>query len=172
MKTVAKYLCLFCFIACTAQQNDLGKQAIDYCDQNSTSYIAIIWPPALVDGHWIPIEKILNQHVNVAYEKVFLLENEGVKRFIRCIYGAMPWFSDAIEKALIEERFSQNYYQVPCVAILFTCESFDKAKSCKEYIRVVCSSNIIHMTDTHAETKKLARIVFDSEQIENLNCGF
>jgi len=170
MKTIAKYLCFFWFIACTAQQNDLDKRAIEYCNQNSTSYIAIIWPPALVDGHWASVKKILNQHVSIICEKVFLLKDEGAKRFIRCVYGTASWFSE--EKEQIEERFSQKYYQVPCVAILFTCESFNEAKSCKEYIRVVCCSNIIHMTDTHAETKELARIVFDDEQIEKLNCGF
>lgn len=169
MKTIAKYWCFFWFIACTAQQNDLDKRAIEYCNQNSTSYIAIIWPPALVDGHWIQLKKILNQHVSIVCEKVFLLKNEGPKNFTRYVYRGMPWLSDAKEKALMKERFSQKYYQVPCVAILFTCESFNKAKSCKEYIRVVCRDNIIHMTDTHAETKKLARIVFDDEQINMLN---
>lgn len=148
----------------------LDATVLRFVERAPDAYIALLWPVA--KGCETDVESIL---APVAYRKDVSLGPNGAHNLLTQVYAGEPWLGDP----------SRNYpgvrnKLVPCFGsggpirvFVFQSDSLNTVLAAKQAIRKLfgIGKHSIHITDTHAEAVKLARLLLNRRSIHFLNAG-
>src|SRR5699024_9095467 len=132
------------------------------------SYIAFIWPSAKGKD-----KKLENLVPNIIYRKDITLNRLGAHNILSEVYAGEPWLGtiknnfSGVSKKL--ESCFDNFGPVRIIA--FQSESLESVLKIKKDIRNLFNidKHSVHITDTHEEAVKMARIIFNANGIHFLN---
>jgi len=146
----------------------LDTVATKFVEYANNIYIALIWPTA--QGHDKEIEQIIP---NIVYRKDILLNPNGAHNLISQIYYGEKWIGNIKNnfrgsQGKLVECF-RNFNPVRIVA--FQANSLNKVMSIKDKIRKIfkVGKSSIHITDSHNDAIRVARVVFNNNSIHFLN---
>jgi ankyrin repeat protein len=145
-------------ISCVRNVLHDDKSAHEYCNINSFTRMAIIWPRAVAKAEGI--KNILAQCGPIVYEKKFELFNAGPRNLF---LTAHPGWKDDVESSMREyvpEDLPMPYH---FLALMFaTNKSLAQVVKIKQQIRDFAGLAwwSIHIDDTHEESVNLAQLLF------------
>ena len=149
-------------------QKLMDAAACEFIENANNVYLAIIWPTAV--GKDDDLESIFK---SIVYRKEVKLNANGAHNLLSQIYYGEDWIGSVednfkgAEGKLIECFKSFNEIRF----IAFQSESIEHVKKIKEEIRSIFNlgKHSIHITDTHTETLRVSRVVFNENSIHFLN---
>ncbi len=153
----------------------LDHMAFEYAKLKKTTFIACLYPTGR--AYKEKAEKILKKHGAIIHQKDIWLTDSGILEFIRLIYTGEWWtgsylddFKHSRGKALLtfpQELRSTN----PVRVYLFECDSKSTATKAKVALREFCQkgNEVIHINDTHEQTKVIAATLFNQNSIDFIN---
>ena len=145
--------------------------ALEYCKLNRNTYIVSVFPSAVGNEEFL--NQILLDSGSIVYEKQINLNRIGSFNLIRQMYAGEPWvgdhtmqFAGAYTKAeaCFREKGPLRIYVLEAVTPL-------EVKKAKDKIRRLfnIANDSVHINDHHAETIRLAQILFNDNSLHFLN---
>lgn len=174
---IGLYLSSLASICAGGLKIESDEQALQYCQLNSNTYIALLYPCKTWDAAWT--KSIFDKYGSILYQKKITLVDNGPINILHIAYDGEPWiggFHDGFHvlKSSLRRRFPgitpDRFYEVG--VLLVECTSLKKVIACKKEIRRNLSKghrHPIHINDTHQETITMAQAVFHSKSIDFLN---
>lgn len=149
-------------------QKLMDAAACEFIENANNVYLAIIWPTAV--GKDDDLESIFK---SIVYRKEVKLNANGAHNLLSQIYYGEDWIGSVednfkgAEGKLIECFKSFNEIRF----IAFQSESIEHVRKIKEEIRSIfyLGKHSIHITDTHTETLRVSRVIFNENSIHFLN---
>lgn len=132
------------------------QQAYAYCTNNTSAFIAIIWPQA--QGKDSAIEKLFKQYGTIVYKKQVYFTYEQASALLK---DAHPHITDM--KSHMHLYFPSGTLAKPARVYVLNFKSLDTAVQCKHAIRALFNLGYtsIHINDYHHELLKLAQFFFN-----------
>lgn len=149
----------------------LDYLSIEYAKLKKNTFMILIWPKA--QGHDEEIMKLLNYNGNIIYEKKIKMTYNGIVNLQIVTYQHEPWlggyhndFEGAHTKA--SQCYDNNGY-----LRVFLFESNANLIKMKDEIRSIFNieKHAVHINDTQKETIEIANLVFNDNNIHQLNCN-
>ncbi len=142
----------------------------EFIEWSDNSYIALIWPSAT---SMEKLESAENLFPNIIYKKNVSLNYEGGFNLLSQIYARFDWLGNHKDKFKgLRSKLDACFKSSSDVRVIaFQCESLDRVNKIKEEIRLHfgLGNHSIHITDTAAEAKEVARLLFNENSIHFLN---
>tara|TARA_A100001391_G_scaffold204453_2_gene200228 strand:- start:5284 stop:7224 length:1941 start_codon:yes stop_codon:yes gene_type:complete len=147
------------------------EMALEFCRNKDNLYTISLFP-----SHDVDIQKIkdlINESVNVVYEKSVELTDQGQKNYIHNLYYGEPWIGTK-EQGLpgVIEKKSYCFTEGNVVAtLLVEEENRSNLDVLKENIRELCGNgkHSVHINDTQAETWRIASSIYNQNSVHMLN---
>ena len=149
----------------------MDSMAYELSKLNKQMLVVTIFPSA--PGHDTEIETIIKKAGNIAYKKHVHLNENGAFNLMRQLYYNESWaggwgnnFAGFRDKA----RFCfPNYSPVKVYLVEFT--DISQAHPIKQQIRSIFNigNHSVHINDSHAETIRAARVLFNKNSIHFMN---
>ena len=149
----------------------LDSSALQLSRMNKNLFVVSIFPSAV--GHDTEVENILNNNGTIAYKKIVNLNSNGAFNLMRQMYYGEAWaggwddnFGGFRDKARL--CFTNSG---PVRVYLVEFDNVDLAQSIKLQIRDIykISNHSVHINDTHEETIRLSRVLFNDNSIHFMN---
>ena len=149
----------------------LDASALQLSRMNENLFVVSLFPSAV--GHDESVENILNTNGKIAYKKIVDLNPNGAFNLMRQMYYGEEWaggwhnnFGGFRDKASL--CFTNPG---PVRVYLVEFDNVDLAQNIKLQIRDIykISNHSIHINDTHEETMRLARVLFNDNSIHFMN---
>lgn len=151
--------------------NILDQMALEYATLKKNCVVATAFPAAF--EHYETMEKILESHGCIVYEKTVDLRNNGPLNYIKLLYDSEEWLGDvSTDFPGAREKRDLCFTKVrPIKVFLMEFESDEASRRAKEEVRKFCGikHNSIHINDTQEETLRIARAVLNENSIHFLN---
>lgn len=132
------------------------KKALNYCKQNSNSYVAIVWP--IAEGKDREIESVFNSFGKIIYKKQIIINPSLAVSILRKAHPSVGNMSEHLKWYFPKK----DIFKKPVRLFIFECSSIEKVLKCKYAIRKLFNLQYrsIHVNDTYSETLDLANIFF------------
>ena len=149
----------------------LDASALQLCRMNKNLFVVSLFPAAI--GNDSAVEKILNDNGKIAYKKIVKLNSNGAFNLMKQMYYGEEWaggwnnnFAGFRDKARL--CFTNDG---PVRVYLVEFDNVDLAQNIKMQIRDIykIQNHSIHINDTHEETMRLARVLFNDNSIHFMN---
>ena len=144
----------------------MGRTAIEYARLKPNTHVICLFPIAHT-RIW-EVKEIINQYVNVFYEDFAELNAVGQLGLMKEIYFVEGWANEAG----IKRKSDQCFMGRPEVTfMLVDAENLETVKEMKAKIRALFNvgNHSVHINDTHEETVRIAKTVFNDNSIHFLN---
>jgi hypothetical protein len=147
------------------------RVALEYALLKKNTHVITIFPKAVASGKLDQLDKIINDGSRVFYSKRIKLNKNGLFNLIRELYLDEPWVG---KYPKYDGYLGKTQY---CYAdddtIIYLCE-FNSLNDCvkiKEKIRNLYNINkhSVHINDTHEETMRISKTVFNQNSVNFLN---
>ena len=149
----------------------LDAAALELVRKNKNMLLVSLFPSAIRNRNLV--DNILLKYANIAYKKDIKLNSTGAFNYTLQIYKGEKWagnwsnnFSGFRDKTRL--CFTNNN---PMTVYLIEIEDFSLARKIKEEIRKIyrIGNHSVHINDTHEETLRLSRCLFNKNSIHFLN---
>jgi GR25 family glycosyltransferase involved in LPS biosynthesis len=157
------------------EEKYLDHMAYEYAKLKKNTFIVSLFP----FGHEYKkeAEAILNKYGIIVYDKDIWLSDTGALEFIRLVYTGEWWvgsYSDNFKHSRAKAKLcfpTDLNNKCPVKIYLYECKDAKAARKAKEEIRALCNkgNEVVHINDTHEQTKIIAATVFNRNSIEFLN---
>jgi len=153
------------------------KAALEYSKLKPQTRIVTLYPSAVKLGKLAQVGEILEKYSSLIYEKKIQLGKTGAVNFMRELYFREEWAEKnqgSGYKSKAEFCYlPKNIFQQIAPTHIYLVE-FDDLKcfsQVKEEIRAIygIGKHSVHINDTHEETVRLAKCVFNHNSIHFLN---
>ena len=153
------------------QSKYADAMALEYTKLKKNTFIVTLFPSAF--GHESSVERILKRFSTIVYDKDLNINNNGPFNYIRMLYDGEPWLSgwhDMFMGAQIKARACFKFNQRTKVYLVET----DNAEGLIEAKRLIrqlynIGKDSVHINDTHEETLRIAKSVFNDNSIHFMN---
>jgi len=149
----------------------MDAAALEMVRKNKNLLVVNIFPSAI--GRREELESVLNKSCNIVYKKSIELNSKGSLNYMFQLYKGEQWAGDFNNNfAGFREKqklcFSNSG---PLITYLIEVDDLSIAKLIKEKIRLIfgIGNHSIHINDTHEETLRISRCLFNSNSIHFLN---
>lgn len=152
----------------------LDNMALTYCFLKPNTYIVTVFPAAQGRDH--QVEQILSRYGKIVYKKEIAINSSvGSVNFMRCLYDGESFIGS------FENNFHGARLKAPCCypahkkgptrIFLFECNNPNHIRPCKNQIRNLfgIGHDSVHINDTHDETVRIAKAVFNNNSIHYIN---
>jgi len=145
--------------------------ALEFCRLKKNTHLVFLFPSAI--GSVDKVMELLKKYSDIVYEKKISLRNDGPLLLMRQIYRDENWlgnyknnFPGARLKA--RECFRSNE---PLRLFVVETDNNDALKQVKQEIRDIygIGNHSIHISDTHEESLRIARLLLNSNGVHFLN---
>ena len=145
--------------------------ALEYAKLKKNTFVVTLFPSAF--GHESSVERILKRFSTIVYDKDITIEDYGPFNYIRMLYDGEAWLSgwnDMFKGAQIKARACFKFAQRTKV-YLVESDDADGLMEAKRLIRQIYNigKDSVHINDTHEETLRIAKSVFNDNSIHFLN---
>ena len=148
--------------------DQLDAAALRFVEAAPDCFVALIWPAA--EGSDEALERILGPLV---YRKEVSLTSGGAHNLLSQVYGGEPWLGDpGRHYPGIQNKLVQCFRRSgPLRVLVFQRSGLDEVLAAKQAVRDVfgLGKHSIHVTDTHAEAIKVARLLLNDRSVRFLN---
>ena len=146
-----------------------NRTAIEYAKLKPNTHMVMVFPSA--KGHRDEVLGILNNHGRVFYYRDVNIT--GSLNLMKELYAGEPWGGTYADNYGGLEYKARLCYPQPGITTGYLVEfdSLNDAVKAKEKIRNIykIGKNSIHINDTHPETVRIAKLVFNDNSIHHLN---
>ncbi len=157
------------------EEKYLDHMAFEYAKLKKNTFVACLYPVGY--KYQKKAEKILEKYGSIIHQKDIWLTKSGALEFIRLVYTGEWWTGSYLDdfkhcrgKTLL--AFPENLRsKYPVRIYLYECDSKAVAIKAKEELRELCQkgNEVIHINDTHEQTKLIAATLFNANSIEFIN---
>jgi hypothetical protein len=145
--------------------------SLEYTKLKNNSFLIFIFPSAI--GHRNELEDIILRNSNIFYKKEIQLNKNGSLNLIKCLYQGEMWGGN-YSNGFVGFKEKQSFCftnNTPLKVYLVDFESLKAAVETKEKIRSLykIGKHSVHINDTHEQTRRLAKIVFNKNSLHHLN---
>ncbi len=149
----------------------MDAAAYELCHLNKNLFVVSLFPSAI--GNDDLVESILSSNGSIAYRKIVNLNTNGAFNLMRQMYYGEEWagnvhnnyqgFRDKANLCFTNENSMRVY--------LVEFDDLSKTVEVKNKIRDIykISNHSVHINDTHEETIRLARVLFNENSIHYMN---
>jgi hypothetical protein len=145
--------------------------SIEYAKLKPNTYVITLFP-STKNNFQTPL-KILNKHGKVVYFKSIQLKKNGPLNLMRELYDGESWAGDhKTNYAGFRHKESLCFTsENPTYVFLVEFDNYEDSVNAKKEIRDVFNigNHSIHINDTHDQTVRLCKIVFNNNSINHLN---
>lgn len=145
--------------------------AREYCRLNTRAHIVNLYPA--VAGREHAVREILRQAGTIYYEKEVYLTNAGPLYYIKQVYEGEPWVGEASSGYRGAQNKADACFRRRGALRVFVlvADSVDRVNEAKDEIRSLygIGNHSVHISDRHAETRRLAGVLFNDNSIHFLN---
>ena len=150
--------------------NYMDRTAIEFAKLNPNSYMVCLFPAAR--GHVNDVIKILSDIGGIFYSKKVSLSNHGAFNLMRELYLDEPW-AGTYPKFGGYNAKRKHCYPIDGNTYTFLVEfntPHDAVKA-KNMIRSIYNigNHSVHINDTHEETIRISKLLFNENSIHHLN---
>lgn len=151
--------------------------ALEYCKNHANTYILIVFPMANKENDHM-IRSIANDFGKIIHSKKFYLSENEALNFLKLVYKGHGrhsghWLGSPENnfkgaRQAVKERFSNP--KIPLRIYLYETKNLSVVQKCKLMLRkyIGMSREPVHANDTHEETIKIAKVMFDKNASELL----
>lgn len=155
--------------------------ALEYAKLKENTYIVCLFPSAYDDSptydNAIVTEAVLRKYGDIVYQKDVSLTQKGALEFIRVIYYKEGWvgnYQNNFRQGHVKTTlcFPPNTFgKAPLKIYLYECAEQKMIIKAKKEVRdlLQIGHDSIHINDTHDQTMRIARTVFNNNSIEFIN---
>ena len=149
----------------------MDASALEMAKTNKDLYIVSLFPSAV--GKDEEVEEILNKKGEIAYKRTVDLNKNGAVNYMRHCYDGEEWVGNWQNNFYGFRLKASMCFKEPGPMRVYLVEFADikTVIKTKELIRDIykISKNSVHINDTHEETIKLSRAVFNKNSIHFMN---
>ena len=158
------------------QKLNLGLQyfdvaSIEYAKLKKNSYLIFIFPSAV--GLRSELESIIHKNGNIFYQKEIELNENGSLNLIKELYLGEPWGGNEFNNFLgFRNKHALCFTNAsPLKVYLVDFDCLQRSVNTKKEIRNLykIGNHCVHINDTHDETVRLAKTVFNNNSLHHLN---
>lgn len=146
----------------------LDAMALDYSKLKSGTKIITLYPArnSIYDPK---AEELIYNTVPVVYQKTLKLNDQGLLNYISQLYFGEPWLS----YAGLDKKTELCRGEAGVRVFLIESSDLERTQSLKKNLRDIyeIENHSLHINDTDAETRRIARVVFNDNSINFLNKG-
>ncbi len=145
------------------------RETQKFIQQNSNTYIAIVWPRAYAHKKYISKKLSSRGDIRIVHQKTLRLSEAGAWHFFK---NAHRGFSSSFMRKTLKNYLTGCTAPFKLQALLLQSdlpaeELIRRKKAIREKIGISYWS--IHMNDTYQETLEMAEVVYDEARIDALN---
>jgi len=148
------------------------RVALEYTKLKTNTHIVTLFPTATSRGRIKEVQSILNQYTKVFYSKTIPLSKLGLFNLMREFYHGEGWAGNHPHYSGFRAK-TKECYQGEGHTIVYLCEfnSLPDTVKVKELIRGLyhVGKHSVHINDTHEETIRIAKSVFNDNSVHFLN---
>ena len=144
----------------------LQRTALEYAKLKSNTYVICLFPIAHTQID--KVMKIIEKHSNIFYKSSEVLNATGQLSLIKEIYLSEGW---PTEKG-IRKKCKQCFKGMTQISfVLIDAKNLETVKEMKKEIRALfkVGNHSVHINDTHKDTIRIAKTVFNTNSIHFLN---
>lgn len=153
------------------------RAALEFARLKKSSRMVILYPSATRQGRLNDVRTILLKYSNIVYEKQINIGRQGSVNLMRELYAKEDWGeANNGEGYAVKADFCYQPRGIfrriaPTQVYLMDFSSNDEANRAKDDIRSIYNidKHSIHINDTHEETVRLAKCLFNENSIHFLN---
>lgn len=148
------------------------RVALEYAKLKDNTHLIMLMPSATSKGS---VEKVdaIAESLSCFYSKTIQLNDIGLFNLMREIYAGEEWAGNA-ENNYQGYRNKAQFCSGPSMSMkVYICkfENLEQALTTKEQIREIYNigKHSVHINDTHEETLRLSKVLFNRNSIQHLN---
>ena len=153
------------------QEPYMDAMAYELAKFNKNMFIVSLFPSAI--GCDDEVDKILSDNGRVGYKKLIKLNSTGAFNLMRQMYYGEEWAGGWYNNfGGFRDKANLCFTNLnPIRVYLVEFDSLDVAKKVKSKIRDIykISNHSVHINDTHEQTIRLARVLFNNNSIHFMN---
>lgn len=147
------------------------RTAIEYAKLKGDTHMVFIFPAA--KGMINEVVSILNKYGRVAYGRKVFLNETGSFNLMRELYLGESWagtFQSNFSGFRHKQRLCYPSYE-PTTGFLVEFDTLEASVKAKDAIRSLYNigKHSVHINDTHEETVRLSKLIFNKNSIHHLN---
>lgn len=147
------------------------RVAIEYSKLKKNTHMVFIFPAA--KGELDKVDKVIGKYGRIFYDKKTTLNQTGSFNLMRELYLDEPWagnFKSNFGGYRDKQRLCYPDY-TPTTAFLVEFDTLENAVKAKDEIRAIFNigKHSVHINDTHEETVRLAKLIFNNNSVHHLN---
>jgi len=153
------------------------RTALEFSKLMKNSRIVILYPTAVNMGKTDQVRELIKASGSLVYEKDVHISKKGAPNLMRELYYKEDWAEEnngagySVKASLCfkTKRFFRK--MSPAIVFLVEFNSLDVANKLKRDIRSIYNveNHSVHINDTHSETVRLAKCLFNDNSIHFLN---
>jgi len=154
------------FIKKGLSQSVMKRAALEYAKLKSNTHIVCLFP--IAHTRMQEVMNIINEYCNVVYHSSEVLNSEGQLGLMKEIYLSDGW---ANEEGIRRKGNQCFRGQGNITFVLIDAKNLETVKEMKSKIRALFNvgNHSVHINDTHEETVRIAKTVFNDNSIHFLN---
>jgi len=149
----------------------MDASALELVRKNKNLLLVSLFPSAINNRHLV--DNILLKYSNIAYKKDIVLNPNGAFNYTLQLYKGEEWAGNWYNNfAGFRDKSNLCFVnQNPMTVYLIEIKDLSLARQIKEEIRQIYNigNHSVHINDTHEETLRLSRCLFNSNSIHFLN---
>lgn len=155
----------------------MDRAALEFACLKKSSRIVIVYPSATRFGRLDEVRQVLRKYSNIVYEKQLQLGRLGSVNLMRELYFMEDW-AEANNGAGYGMKAGLCYQPhgffrriAPTRVFLMDFSNNEEADKAKDEIRAIYNieKHSVHINDTHEETIRLAKCLFNKNSVHFLN---
>jgi len=151
-------------------RDQLDAAALRFVESARDCFVALIWPAA--QGSDDELERILGPLV---YRKEVSLNPGGAHNLLSQVYAGESWLGDPVRHypGIQNKQVHCFRRSGPLRVLVFQKDGLEEVLAAKQAVRDVygLGKHSIHVTDTHAEAIKVARLLLNDRSVHFLNAA-
>jgi len=154
------------FIKRGLSQSVMKRAALEYAKLKSNTHIVCLFP--IAHTRIQEVMNIINEYCNVVYHSSEVLNSEGQLGLMKEIYLSDGWASEEGIRRKGNQCFRGN---TNVTFVLIDAKNLETVKEMKSKIRALFNvgNHSVHINDTHEETIRIAKTVFNDNSIHFIN---
>lgn len=157
-------------------QDFCDRAALEYVSLEKNTYMVILFPSASQKNLVQQTRQMISNNGELFYEKAIQLNKNGAINLMRELYWREVW-AESNGRSGYNEKAALCFttFEAPTVVFLAKFNSLQDSVKCKADIRSLYGpdKHSVHINDTHEETSRIAKTVFNKNSIHYLNnCNY
>jgi hypothetical protein len=147
------------------------RTAIEYAKLKNNTHMVFIFPAA--KDELDKVVKVISKYGRIFYDKKVTLNQIGSFNLMRELYLDEPWagnFQSNFSGFRHKQSLCYPNYN-PTTGFLVEFDTLENAVKAKDEIRAIYNigKHSVHINDTHEETVRLAKLMFNDNSVHHLN---